>query len=146
MQLFSHTLMSQPSYENMSFCFTSISMRKPISELHLLQLPLGFDFTRNAEARSVVCGDAMTPCLQSVVHFCSSLSKQSWARSARWSLLPWLNLDAPMGGAKTSSVRNWCQIFSKEESGAMSVLQVALGIGWCIYCSGLQCIQTPIFS
>lgn len=82
-------------------------------ELHLLQIPLGFDFTRNAEARSVVCGEAKTPCLQSVVHFCSSLSKQSWARSAHWSLLPWPNLDAPMGGAKTSSGETGAKYLAK---------------------------------
>lgn len=144
MHLFSHTLMSQSSYENRSFCFTSISRRKPMSELHLVTS--GLWFYLNAEARGVACGEAMTPCLQSVVHFCSSLSEQRWARSARWSVLPWPNLDAPMGGAKTSSVRDWCQTFSKEESGVMSVLQVALGVGWCMCCSGLQCLHSPIFS
>lgn len=73
MHLFPHTLVSQTSYKNMSFCFPSISRRKPISELRLVTS--GFDFTWNAEARSVVRGEAMTPCLQSVVHFCSSLGQ-----------------------------------------------------------------------
>lgn len=58
----------------------------------------------------------------------------------------WPMLDASTGGAETPTVSNWYQTFSKEESGAMPVLQVALGGGRCTYCSGLESLLKPIFS
>jgi len=85
-------------------------------------------------------------CLQCVVLFCSSLSKQRWVRSDRWPVVAWPALDAITGGAETPTVSNWYQTFSNRESGATPGLRVALGGDWAAYCSGLQSLLKPICS
>lgn len=118
------------------WCFTSISRRKPMSELCLVTSGL-WCYSKCQSQECHLGGRGMT-----LFTMCGAfLSKQCWVRSARWSAV----MDASPGGCRNPRSEQ-CQTFSNEESGAVPVLQVTLEGGRCTHRSGLQSLLKPMFS
>lgn len=117
------------------WCFTSISRRKPMSELCLVTSGL-WCYSKCQSQECHLAGGNDTVYNVRCVSVQAVLGQVS----------PLVCSDGCFAGGCRNPRSEQCQTFSNEESGAVPVLQVTLEGGRCMHRSGLQSLLKPMFS